>query len=72
MTVPKDPSYSRNYRPGQHGPNSRGKKSDYGLHLDEKQRVKCHYGRITEKQFKKQVGPSEEKAFQRVKNMYEN
>ena len=27
---------------------------------------------VTEKQFKKQVVPSEEKAFQRVKNMYEN
>lgn len=49
---PKDPSYTRNYRPGQHGQNSFGKKSDYGLHLEEKQRVKCHYGRITEKQFK--------------------
>lgn len=49
---PKDPFHTRNYRPGQHGPNSRGKKSDYGIHLDEKQLVKCHYGRITEKQFK--------------------
>lgn len=52
----KDPVHSRNYRPGQHGQNSRGKKSDYGLHLEEKQRVKCHYGRITEKQFKNLFG----------------
>ena len=48
----KDPVHTKNYRPGQHGPGSRGKKSDFGLHLDEKQLVKSHYGRISEKQFK--------------------
>lgn len=48
----KDPFHTKNYRPGQHGPNNRGKKSDYGVHLEEKQRVKFHYGRVTEKQFK--------------------
>ena len=44
----------RNYKPGQHGPLSRTKLSDYGLHLQAKQRLKAHYGgsRITEKQFK--------------------
>lgn len=49
----KDPVLTRNYRPGQHGQNTKGKKSDYGLHLEAKQIVKSHYGRITEKQFKK-------------------
>lgn len=48
----KDPFHTKNYRPGQHGPQTRGKKSDFGIHLDEKQLVKSHYGRITEKQFK--------------------
>lgn len=48
----KDPVHTRNYRPGQHGPVARGKKSDFGVHLNAKQMVKFHYGRITEKQFK--------------------
>lgn len=48
----KDPFHSKNYRPGQHGPNSRSKVSDYGMHLNAKQTVKNHYGRITEKQFR--------------------
>ncbi|MCF8462615.1 MAG: 30S ribosomal protein S4 [Rickettsiaceae bacterium] len=44
----------RNYKPGQHGPLSKTKLSDYGLHLQAKQRLKAHYGgpRITEKQFR--------------------
>ena len=48
----KDPQISNNTRPGQHGANSMMKVSDYGLHLKAKQRVKCHYGSITEKQFR--------------------
>jgi len=48
----KDPFRKRNYRPGQHGQNTMRKPSDYGLHLIAKQRLKCHYGRINEKQFK--------------------
>lgn len=40
----------RNYPPGQHGQN-RGKLSDYGLQLREKQKIKRMYGLI-EKQFK--------------------
>ncbi len=48
----KDPVHTKNYRPGQHGAQSRGKKSDFGLHLNEKQLVKSHYGRISERQFK--------------------
>lgn len=48
----KDAFNKRNYRPGQHGQNSMIKTSDYGLHLKAKQRLKCHYGKITEKQFR--------------------
>ena len=48
----KDAFNIRNYRPGQHGQNTMVKTSDYGLHLKAKQRLKCHYGRITEKQFR--------------------
>lgn len=40
----------RNFPPGQHGQN-RGKFSDYGLQLREKQRIKRMYG-LLEKQFK--------------------
>jgi small subunit ribosomal protein S4 len=40
----------RNYPPGQHG-QGRGKISDYGLQLREKQRVKRMYG-LVEKQFR--------------------
>jgi len=48
----KDPFYTRNFRPGQHGPRGRVKTSDYGAHLQAKQIVKNHYGRVTEKQFR--------------------
>lgn len=48
----KDPFHTKNYRPGQHGPTGRVKTSDYGVHLQAKQTVKAHYGRITEKQFR--------------------
>ena len=48
----KDPFHTRNFRPGQHGPTGRVKTSDYGAHLQAKQTVKNHYGRITEKQFR--------------------
>ena len=48
----KDPFHTRNYRPGQHGPNGRVKTSDYGAHLQAKQTLKQHYGRVTEKQFR--------------------
>ena len=48
----KDPFHTRNYRPGQHGPNGRVKTSDYGTHLQAKQTLKNHYGRVTEKQFR--------------------
>ena len=48
----KDPFHTKNYRPGQHGLTGRVKTSDYGAHLQAKQTVKAHYGRITEKQFR--------------------
>lgn len=49
----KDPVNRRSYGPGQHGPNRRGKLSDYGLQLRAKQKLKKYYGDITEKQFKR-------------------
>ena len=41
----------RPYAPGQHGPNSRVKKSEYGLQLAEKQKLRHTYG-LTERQFR--------------------
>ena len=41
----------RNYAPGQHGQH-RGKISEYGMQLQEKQKVRFTYG-VSEKQFKK-------------------
>ncbi|UBM59743.1 30S ribosomal protein S4 [Marinilongibacter aquaticus] len=40
----------KNYAPGQHGRGRRGKKSEYALQLQEKQKVKYTYGML-EKQF---------------------
>ena len=43
----------KNYAPGQHGPNKRrGKQSEYGIQLQEKQKANYTYG-ILEKQFRK-------------------
>ena len=42
----------RPYGPGQHGADRRGKLSDYGVQLKEKQKVRFMYG-LTEKQFRK-------------------
>jgi len=41
----------RSYAPGQHGQRRRGKVSDYGVQLREKQKVKRMYG-LSEKQFR--------------------
>ncbi|MHC5247268.1 30S ribosomal protein S4 [Enterococcus sp. HY326] len=41
----------RPYAPGQHGPNSRGKKSEYGMQLTEKQKLRHMYG-MNERQFR--------------------
>ena len=42
----------RPYKPGQHGSDRKGKLSDYGTQLKEKQKVKFMYG-LNERQFKK-------------------
>lgn len=41
----------RPYAPGQHGPNQRKKMSEYGLQLQEKQKLRFMYG-LTERQFR--------------------
>jgi ribosomal protein S4, bacterial/organelle type len=41
----------RPFPPGQHGPNSRGKKSEYGLQLTEKQKLRHMFG-LNERQFR--------------------
>ncbi|ENH96924.1 30S ribosomal protein S4 [Gracilibacillus halophilus YIM-C55.5] len=41
----------RPYAPGQHGPNQRRKLSEYGLQLQEKQKLRYMYG-LTERQFR--------------------
>ncbi len=50
---PKSPFNKREYGPGQHGQRRRGKLSDYGIHLQAKQKLKGYYGNITEKQFRR-------------------
>jgi len=50
---PKSPVNSREYAPGQHGQNRRGKLSDFGIQLRAKQKLKGYYGDITEKQFRR-------------------
>lgn len=42
---------SKNYPPGEHGPQKRPVMSDYGKQLMAKQQLKRYYGSITEKQF---------------------
>ena len=54
MAVFESPKFSnprKNYPPGEHGPNSRGRLSDYGLQMREKQRLKYLYG-VLERQFR--------------------
>lgn len=49
----KSPFNTRQTIPGMHGANARrGKKSDYGLQLFAKQKLKGYYGNIGEKQFR--------------------
>jgi small subunit ribosomal protein S4 len=50
---PKSPVNRREYGPGQHGQRRRGKVSDFGIQLRAKQKLKGHYGDISEKQFRK-------------------
>jgi len=49
---PKSPFNSRNYPPGQHGKNKKGKASDYGTQLEAKQKMKFYYGNMNERQFR--------------------
>lgn len=44
-------SVKRNYPPGQHGPNARGRLTPFGIQLREKQKAKRLYG-LMEKQFR--------------------
>lgn len=50
---PKSPVNRREYGPGQHGQRRKGKMSDFGLQLRAKQKLKGHYGDLTEKQFRR-------------------
>ncbi|SON56125.1 30S ribosomal protein S4 [Hartmannibacter diazotrophicus] len=50
---PKSPVNKREYGPGQHGQRRKGKMSDFGQQLRAKQKLKGHYGDISEKQFYK-------------------
>jgi len=49
---PKSPFNKRDYPPGINGQNRKKKPSDYGIQLMAKQKLKGHYGYITEKQFR--------------------
>ena len=48
----KSPTNKREYGPGQHGQRRR-KPSDFGNQLQAKQKLRCYYGNITEKQFRR-------------------
>ena len=49
---PKSPFNTRNYPPGEHGQNKKGKPTDYGVQLNAKQKLKSYYGNINERQFR--------------------
>ena len=49
---PKSPFNRRDYPPGLNGQNRKKKPSDFGIQLMAIQKLKCHYGYITEKQFR--------------------
>ena len=51
---PKSPYNRRNSLPGQHGASKqKRKRSDFGIQLYAKQKIRFYYGDITEKQFKR-------------------
>ncbi len=50
---PKSPVNKREYGPGQHGQRRKQKLSDFGTQLRAKQKLKGHYGDLTEKQFRR-------------------
>ena len=50
---PKSPFNSRAYPPGQHGQSAgKKKRSDYGIQLQAKQKLKAYYGNVNERQFR--------------------
>ena len=49
---PKSPFNTRAYPPGQHGQTRSSKPSDYGIQLQAKQKLKCYYGNMNERQFR--------------------
>ncbi|MBD1153701.1 30S ribosomal protein S4 [Pelagibacterales bacterium SAG-MED23] len=49
---PKSPFNTRAYPPGQHGQSKSSKPSDYGIQLHAKQKLKCYYGNMNERQFR--------------------
>lgn len=53
----KNPTVKRPNPPGQHGA-KRKKKSDYGLQLEEKQKLKACYGMLSEKQLRRYYSES--------------
>ena len=68
----------RPYAPGQHGQGRRKKSSEYGIQLEEKQKLKFTYG-LTEKQFKrtfdkasKMRGPSGENFLKMLESRLDN
>ncbi len=68
----------RPYPPGDHGSARRGRKSDYGLQLLEKQKILLNYG-ITERQMRRLVrearnvpGPSGDKLFEFLERRLDN
>ncbi len=47
-------SQEKNYPPGEHGPlSATRRKTDYGIHLNAKQKLKGYYANISEKKFRK-------------------
>ena len=66
---PKSPFNTRNYPPGQHGQNKRGKPTDYGIQLNAKQKLKSYYGNINERQFRNDYRKSLKKKGDTTENL---
>ena len=49
---PKSPFNTRGYPPGQQGQSKSAKPSDFGVQLQAKQKLKCYYGNMNERQFR--------------------
>ncbi len=66
---PKSPFNKRPTKPGQHGQGRRQKVSDYGTQLLAKQKLKFHYGDITEKQFRRTYDDASRKKGNTAENL---